>query len=286
MSEPALRGAEVRMVDQVFPIERSTHALPLFIGYRASCDKAILCLIDQVHRPLVLAHIKLLIRVGQACHRLGPEQAQHRVQHRQPNMLPFTRLLSRIQRGTDRLGRGDSCYLVSNDDAEHLGAARNTVGLNVRCTGERLNHRVIYTLVRVGPLLPKTADRYVDELLVNLSEHRLPKPHTLHGARPEILDQHVRGFDQIEQDLLSVIRFQVDSDGLLTAVTREECGSHFIHGRANVAHLLTRGGLDLDNVSALIRQHHRCDRTRHHTRQVQHLDPFQCAHASPSNKSG
>ena len=201
-------------------------------------------------------------------------------------MLPFSRLFSRIQRCADRLSGGNGCDLVSDDDAEHLRPPGGPIGLNIGGARQRLNHWVIDTLVRVRPLFPKTADRYVDELLVNLSEHRLPKPHTLHGAGPEILDQHVRGFYQIEQDLLAVIRFQVNSDGLLAAVTREECGSHLIHGRTNVAHLLARCGLDLDNVSALIRQHHRCDRTRHHTRQVQHLDTFQCAHASPSNKSG
>ena len=134
MCKPALRSAEVGVTDEILTIDCPAHALPLSIRNRTRRNEAILCLINQIHRSLVFTHIKLLIRVRQACHRLRPEQAQHRVQHRQSNMLPFSRLFSCIQRGTDRLGRGDSCYLVSNNDPEHLGSPRNTIGLNIRCT--------------------------------------------------------------------------------------------------------------------------------------------------------
>ena len=186
------------MLNQVFPVKRTAHALPLLIGDRPRCDVSILCLIDQVHRALILAHIKFLIGIGQACHSLWPEQTQHGVEHRQPNVLTLPGFFSGVERGTDSLCRRNRGYFVGNNDAKHLRATCRAVSLDIGSTGERLDNRVVHPLVSIGALLAKTVDRDINELLIELAQHRLTEPHAIHCPGPEVLQQHISALDEIK----------------------------------------------------------------------------------------
>ena len=71
----------------------------------------------------------------------------------------------------------------------------------------------------------------------------------LHGARGEVLDEHVGGLDQVEQRLATGIGLQVEHDAALVGVEHHELvGLDRLVGAE--AQGLTAGWLDFDDVGA------------------------------------
>ena len=71
----------------------------------------------------------------------------------------------------------------------------------------------------------------------------------LHGARREVLDEHVGGLDQVEQRLATGVGLQVQHHAALIRVEHHELvGLDRLVGAE--AQLLTAGWLDLDDVGA------------------------------------
>ena len=71
----------------------------------------------------------------------------------------------------------------------------------------------------------------------------------LHGARREVLDEHVGGLDQVEQRLATGVGLQVEHHAALVGVEHHELvGLDRLVGAE--AQLLTAGWLDLDDVGA------------------------------------
>ena len=75
----------------------------------------------------------------------------------------------------------------------------------------------------------------------------------LHGARREVLDEHVGGLDQVEQRLATGLGLQVQHDTALVGVEHHELVGLDRLVRAE-AKLLTAGWLDLDDVGAQLCQ--------------------------------
>ena len=200
-------------------------------------------------------------------------------------MLSFTRLFPGIECRADGLGRRDRGDLVGNNDPKHLWPTRCAVSLNVCRAGERLNDGIVNPLMRIGTVFAKTADGHIDQLLVEFAHYRLSKTHALHRSGSKVLQQHIGAFGQIKQNLFTFVRFKVYRDRLLTAVAGKKRSGDFIDGWPNMAHLLTRGRLDLNHLCALVGQHHGRYWPRHHAGEIQYLDALQCAHAPPPNKS-
>ena len=183
----ALRRRKIWVINQIFAVERATHALPLLVRYRTRGDIAILCFVNQVHRALVLTHIEFFISEGQARHGLRPKQTQHGVEHGQTNVLAFTRLFSGIKRGADGLRSRNRGDLVGDNDAKHLRSTGGAIRLNIGGTGERLNHRIVNPFVGIGALFAKTVNRNVDQLFIDLPKDRLTETHAIHGPGSKIL---------------------------------------------------------------------------------------------------
>ena len=81
-------------------------------------------------------------------------------------------------------------------------------------------------------------------------------PSRVEGARAEVLHQHVRGLEQLPEDLAARRRLEVQGDAPLAAVHGEEVRASSVHkGRAPAAGVVALAGLlDLDHVGARVRE--------------------------------
>ncbi len=107
-----------------------------------------------------------------------------------------------------------------------------------------------------------------------------PEAEPLHGARPEVLHQHVGLRHQLGQNLAADVALDVDRQRALATVRGDE-------QRRELTGLVDRGAaaardvaadrLDLEHVGALVGEEHRRERSRHHAGQIQHADVFKWA---------
>ena len=100
-----------------------------------------------------------------------------------------------------------------------------------------------------------------------------------HGARREVLDQHVGAGDQPAQDFLAAVGLQVEHDAALVAVHHQE-GRGLVadlrrHGMPGV--VAVRPFLDLDDVGAHVGEHQGAGRTSHHMGEIDDLQAGQRA---------
>ena len=78
-----------------------------------------------------------------------------------------------------------------------------------------------------------------------------------HRTRLEILDQHVRGFQQAQENRLALRLAHVQRDGAFVAVDADKvAGVAFVKGGAPVADFVALRGFDLDDLGAMIGQNH------------------------------
>ena len=116
-------------------------------------------------------------------------------------------------------------------------------------------------LCAYGPGLAEAADRDVDDVRRSFRTASSPEAHALDRAGAEVLDEHVAARDQPPQ--------RVEAAGALRSIASERL---LRFAERNVALAPARFAprsrtrsplerLDLDHVRALIREHHRRDRT-------------------------
>ena len=264
------------IVEPLGVLERAAHPAPLRVRHGTCRDVAVLRREHEVLRDLRAARLHLAAHERVARHPLGPEVRDHHVEHGELHVLAAPAALAREQRRGDRLRRGYGGGLVRDDRAHH---ARPPVrlGLDRGQSGERLDHRVVHALVCVGPGLAEAADRDVDDVRTELPHGVLAQAHALDRAGTEVLDEHVAARDQPPQRVETGRRLEVDRERALAAVRGEERRARARAVRAQVAHEVALERLHLDHVRALIREHHRRDRTRDHAGQVEDADAFERA---------
>ena len=104
---PAAGRVEPRIVGEAWSSRSSTKAKPLGIGNGADGDVAVSGLKDQIgaRRGIGGCHFAADHRV--LCHRLRPEIGDHRVEHREPDVLALAGPLTGKERRRDRLCRKD-----------------------------------------------------------------------------------------------------------------------------------------------------------------------------------
>ena len=104
--------------------------------------------------------------------------------------------------------------------------------------------------------LAEAVDRDVDQIGANSSEGRLVEAEPTGDAGSEVFHEEVGGGHQAVNDVAPLRALQVDGDGALAAVHREERRRH--PGRATEAsdQVAATRALDLDHLSALVGQHH------------------------------
>src|ERR1022692_2185704 len=181
-------------------------------------------------------------------------------------MLSFTAVRSCKQRGSDRLGRGQGGGVIGNDGTNHPRPASVAVALDFRQTTHRLNHRVVGALSGIRTTFPKPANRYIYDVAPNTSDIIFSETYPLRCARTEVVYQGVRCRYELTNDHETFSGLEIDSYRAFVSVAREKGSRYLVAPVCEMTHQVTAGRLDLDNVSALICQHHRGDRSRDHRR--------------------
>ena len=89
------------------------------------------------------------------------------------------------------------------------------------------------------------------------------------AARPEVLDQHVRGLDQPPERVGAVGRLQIERDALLAAVQREkEAAGAFDERRPGARVVAVLRLFDLQDLGAHVAEHHRAERAGDDPREI------------------
>jgi hypothetical protein len=102
---------------------------------------------------------------------------------------------------------------------------------------------------------------------------RFVDPHSLDGARSEVLDQNIRARDKAIENSNSVGFAQIQDDGSLVSIEARENRRHAAPARANRSQSIAAPGpLDLDHVRALIRKDRSRERSRGHRGQIYNAD--------------
>ncbi len=118
---------------------------------------------------------------------------------------------------------------------------------------------------------------------VELLENVVSKAQPLHGAGYEVLDDHVRFLHQLLDDLLSLGALEVDGDVFLVEVEGVEGGAGPLEegSGAEAADGAPRW-LDLDDLGAQLRKHHRAEGPEPDVGQVEHPDILEyLGHVNP-----
>ena len=137
-------------------------------------------------------------------------------------MLPLAGLRARVQRRRDRLGRGDGRRLVGNDRAHHARLAGRVVGLDVGQPAQRLDHRIVDPLARIGTGFAEAADRNEDDVGPEFADDIFAQPHPLDRARTEVLHQHVGGRGELPDGGKALRALDIERQAAFAPVARQE----------------------------------------------------------------
>jgi len=190
--------------------------------------------------------------------------------------LAFAGLLTADERGQD------------TDQEMHAGVAvaerraadrRRTVPKTRRRGGasRALRHVVINTDVLIRRAFAETLDRPEDDPRIELLNVIPAKPHPVHGAWPEVLDQHVGLADQFLQDRLAFGGLGVHLQRPLVAVQLREIQRVQI---GDITQLMARDvadprPLDFHDIGAKPRQHLAAGWSSLHAGEVDDFDSFE-----------
>ena len=169
-----------------------------------------------------------------------------------------------------------TAVVLSGDNGpDHTRLAGVAVALDVGEAGDRLDDRVIDPLVGVGTGLAEAAHRDVDNVRPDLPDDVLAQAHPFDRARAVVLNQHIRRRHQLSDDLQPGRGLDVDTERSFRPVARQERPGHAAVLVTQLAQQITCGWLDLDDVGALVGEHHGGDRPGHDHGQIQHPDAGQ-----------
>ena len=135
----------------------------------------------------------------------------------------------------------------------------------------RLRQHVLAALMRVGSFQPEAGADGVDDARVDPAQLLVAESHALHDAGAEIVDDDVRGLDQLNTSARVLVLAQVERHGALVAVERAEDRtdeSRRIVRERGARQVARRRPLDLDDVGSVVREHLRRDRAHHHLGEV------------------
>jgi len=138
---------------------------------------------------------------------------------------------------------------------------------------EALNDRVVTGTTAEGTVGAEPGDAAVDESGKPLGQKSTPDSPPLEGSGLQVLDQHVRAFEQREQQLSARGYREIDADGPFVPVDTEEVGGVSVEkGGAPVAGFVALRRLDLDHVGAVVTQDLRAERSSQNSGEIDDLD--------------
>ena len=149
--------------------------------------------------------------------------------------------------------------------------------------GERLDDRVDDRTVgvRTGGSVP--ADRHVDHARVARLDVVVAEAEPVHDAGPEVLHHHIGARHELGDQAAPLVGGRVDADPPLPpVVVQQQRAEAPARERAQPEDVAQPRRLDLHDVGALLRQHHRGQRPRRQLAQIDDPHPLQrLAHRLP-----
>ena len=147
--------------------------------------------------------------------------------------------------------------------------------------------------VRVRACLPEPRHRAHYQPRVARPHRVVAEPELLHRPRTEVLDEHVRGLGQPQEQLPALRVREVDGDAALPPVDAQKVGAELLLRRLFAGRREERPVppcgvarsrlLDLDDVGAQVGHQHRGERPRQDAREVDYAYSFQrTSHTAPS----
>ena len=181
-----------------------------------------------------------------------------------------------VERHEDADGEVHAAEHVAHGIADTQRLAAGLAG-DAHEAGGGLCDDVIAGALVLRAVAAEAGDGGVDDLVVDLLEHVIADAQLVHDAGAVVLDDDVGLLDHLEEELLALLGLQVQGDALLAAVDVGIVHAVVVllrtHGAGVVA--LARH-LDLDDVGAVVGQHHRAVRTGQNAGQVQNGNITQC----------
>ena len=183
-------------------------------------------------------------------------------------------------------GEHDADHAVeAGGDVDHRQADAHRAGFRAAVDAVVASHsaddRVIAREAAERAFGAEARDLAVNEARELLRQLLVADAPLLHGARLEVLDQHVGAFEQPQEDRAPLGLCEVETDRALVAVDPNEVGGVLVmEGRAPVTHLVALRRLKLDDVGAMVGQQLRRERASQHAREVDHLDAGEGAGAA------
>ena len=227
---------------------------------------------------------------GQVARGVHRQPRQCAVGHRDVDELALAGALALAQRGEDP-ERGHQRAAAEVGD---LAAGLNGRAVGIAGEVEQPDPGQVVGVVpgsrRIRPVLAVAGDRAVDEPRVLLAQPLVADAEAVHHAGPERLEQHVGAAREPQQHVAAAGRLEVDPDGPLAAVQRQERRGR----RAGIGALVLRLGpadvvahprvLDLDHVGAEVGQQQRAEAARQQAREVDHPQAAERAHTPSSSR--
>ena len=129
----------------------------------------------------------------------------------------------------------------------------------------------------------KTGNRQIHDSRIARRKLLVAQADASRNTGSKILREHIRRICQSPHDVEARVGLDVDGDRSFVAIVVEKRRRKSAASRRHVPRVISAGRrFDLDNVGALIRQHHRCQRTRNHRRQIDDFVTAQWSgHATP-----
>jgi hypothetical protein len=94
----------------------------------------------------------------------------------------------------------------------------------------------------------------------------------VHHAGPEVLDQHVRMFDDAGRQFLAAFLLEIDRDVQLAAVLLHEVAAHAVPARSEKARQIAFRRLEFDDLGAEIREDAGARRAGENAAEIRYAD--------------
>ena len=138
-------------------------------------------------------------------------------------------------------------------------------------TGHHLHHFVQRETVFVRTV-QKAFMRDINQPGIAFAQRRIIETQARHAARFEVLDEDVRGIDQLVQRGQSRFAIEIERDTLLVAIE----GAKKSRARTKqTARTVAARRFDLDDFGAKVAKNHPAGRPHHHMRQLDYANPRQ-----------
>ncbi len=264
---------------QVWPLEGRAAPLPQRVVGHTEGDEAVGRGEDLVgnDRGMSVAAASRPLARREIDSRLVREQRGHRVEHRDLDLLAAPGATARQEGKHDAVGRRHTRHQI-RDRRPHLHRRPVGKARDVHEARFGLNHEIVAGASGLRPRFAEAGDRAVHELGILVGEGGVAEAELLHGARPEILEEHVTLPDQGAQDRLSLGVLEVEGDALLVAIDRHEVGGFAAHERRPASGVVPLAGfLDLDDLGTHVPEHHRAERPGQHASEIEHANARQGA---------